>query len=455
MLRSWVAVLATVTLSAAAVAQPASLTAPGARSLASVDVLQLSPLNNDALLAEADAQALARTAPGPLKFAAPRMVTVAPEARGTWETLTDGRRVWRLVVSSPGAYSLNFGFSRYRLPEGAKLWIYPAGEVPEYRPFTHEDNEAHGELWTPIVPGDEAVIEVEFPQMKQGETPDFDLALGQVGHAFRPVLLSPREKSAMGVSKQSGSCNVDVVCPEGDGFRDIIRSSGGYTRSGVDICSGAAVNNTAQDGRPLFLTANHCGNSSGNAPSVVVYWNYQNSTCRTPGSAASGGPGDGPRSQFNSGTSLLGSAGASDWAILEFDDPIVPEAVVYLSGWDRRDAAPTSAIAIHHPGVEEKRISFENDPTSITTYLDDDPVANGTHIRVEDWDVGTTEGGSSGSPLYNTDKRIVGQLHGGFASCTSQTPDWYGRLYRSMNDGLAAVLDPTNSGMEVLDGKEA
>jgi hypothetical protein len=31
------------------------------------------------------------------------------------------------------------------------------------------------------------------------------------------------------------------------------------------------------------LTANHCGVTAANDQSVVIYWNYENGTCRTPG----------------------------------------------------------------------------------------------------------------------------------------------------------------------------
>lgn len=419
--------------------------------LSSVDEVTLPRVDNAAMQAQ---YSLAReTEPAPLRFAEPIELSLTSALRGTWEKVDD-EHVWRLVVSSPDAYSINFGFSRFHLPEGAAMWIYGAGEDAKYRPFTAADNEEHGELWTPIIPGDRAVIEVVVPDVKGGPA-EHELELGQVNHAFLPILLSDQEKAELGVSKQlSGACNVDVVCPEGDGYRDIIRSVGAYTRSGVNICSGAAINNTADDRRPLFLTADHCGNNEDNAASVVVYWNYENSTCRTPGSEESGGPGDGSRDQFNSGTTFLGGSSTSDWAMLEFDDPILPTAQVYLAGWDRRDIAPESAIAIHHPRVQEKRISFENDETSLAAYLGG-PGSGDTHIRTADWDLGTTEGGSSGSPLFNPNKHIVGQLHGGYAACENDEPDWYGRLHRSMELGLEEILDPGETGAETVDGVEA
>lgn len=435
-------------LGAAVHAQPAS---QAGAPLPAPDVLALPALDNAALVRAAEGAR--RAGPAPVRFAEPVEVSVEPAERGTWTGLPDGSRVWRLVVASPGAYSLSFGFTRFRLPEGASLWIYAEGEAPEYRPFTAADNERHGQLWTPIVPGDRAVVEVNLPPTKLGRASGLDLKLERVNHAFRPTLLIAREKASRG-GAASGACNVDVVCPQGDDYRDIIRSVGAYTVGGVDFCSGAAINTTAADDRPLFLTANHCGVGEGNAAQVVVYWNYQNSTCRAPGSFASGEPGDGSRAQFNAGTISRGSGPVSDWSVLEFDDPILPTAGVFLAGWDRRDLAPTSAVTIHHPSVQEKRISFENQATTITTYSSNASTPTGTHIRVADWDLGTTEGGSSGSPLFNSDRRIVGQLHGGAAACGNDQPDWYGRLFRSMNDGLAAVLDPAGTGAPFVDGKD-
>lgn len=423
----------------------------GARPLAEVERLALPPMDNAALLMREEAareEAQAAGTPRPLHFAEPVDLALSPHDAGTWETLADGSRAWRLVVASPGAHSLNVGFSRFRLPEGAALWLYAPGEAPPFRAFTAADNAEHGELWTPLVPGDEMVIELDLPKAKPGHEPAFELEVGRVSHAFRPF-------GQAGGPEKSGSCNVDVVCPEGDLYRDIIRSVGAFTISGTRYCSGAAVNNTAQDGTPYFLTAHHCNIRAHNQQSVVIYWNYENSTCRPPGSPASGGPGDGTWTEFSSGTILRGSGSASDWALVETVQPIPDEYGVYLAGWDRRDQATSSAVAIHHPGVEEKRISFDYDPTVVTDYGDTVPKPSGTHIRVIDWDLGTTEGGSSGSPLFSPEKRIVGQLHGGYAACSNNSSDWYGRVYHNMITGLATWLDPGSTGLEVLDGMES
>jgi hypothetical protein len=199
------------------------------------------------------------------------------------------------------------------------------------------------------------------------------------------------------------------------------------------------------------MTAQHCGINSGNAGSLVVYWNYENSWCRPPGSPESGGAGDGTLSDFQSGSFFRTSNSSSDFTLVELDDDPNPDHNVGFAGWDATGADAQWAVGIHHPNTDEKRISFEYDPTTTTSYLGNSVPGNGTHVRVTDWDLGTTEPGSSGSPLFNQDHRAIGQLHGGYASCTSQTSDWYGKFSYSWTHGLSSWLDPGNTGLLVTD----
>ncbi len=425
-------------------AQPAQ-SAQGAQPLIQVDVMMMPPVDNQELLERDKSRP---TTGVPLRFAEPLKADVSPSEQGTWETLKDGSWLWRLRIVSPGALSINLGFIRYRMPPGGSLFLYTPDYGSIIGPFTEADNEEHGQLWTPLLPGDEIVVEVALPA---AEVSKLELVLSSVNHGYLDF---------EGLGNKSGSCNVDVVCSQGDAWRDEIRSVAAYTISGIDTCSGALVNNTAQDRTPYFLTADHCGITSGNAPSVVVYWNYENSTCRTPGSPASGLPGDGSRAQFNSGAIFRAGYSPSDFTLVELDDPTDTAFNVHYAGWDNTSGDSSSAVTIHHPGVEEKRISFENDPTTTTSYAGTSIPGDGSHIRVIDWDLGTTEPGSSGSPLFNQDQRIVGQLHGGGAACGNDLSDWYGRFSVSWNGGgtsptrLKDWLDPGDTGVTVLDGTD-
>lgn len=422
------------------------------RSQASADVLPLEAVaftevervNLDEVIKEDLQREVEGLAP---RFAIPTVVDITPANHGTWEDLDGERLLWRLRVRGFGAKNLNLGFGSYRMPAGGELWIYSSDLRHVVRPFTSADNETHGELWTPVVATDELVVEVVIPRRVVDE---LQLKLVQIGYGYRGFKSTPPSPS-------SGSCNYDVICPEGDNWRLDIPSVGVISLGGGTFCTGYMVNNARTDLAPYFMTAFHCGVNSGNASSLVVYWNYDNTTCRVPGSTASGGPGDGLLNQFNTGSFFRAEYSPSDVTLVLLDDDPDPAFDVSFAGWDNSGAEATTAIAIHHPNTDEKRISFEFESTTTTSYLGEAIPGDGTHVRIIDWDLGTTEPGSSGSPVFDQDHRVIGQLHGGFASCTSQTSDWYGRFSVSWTGGgtnatrLSNWLDPDNTGVTFVD----
>lgn len=419
-----------------AVEGPVALEFPVAKA-ASLPTLVADPVDVEAARSEDRDREDLGLAP---RFALPQAVSISPENAGVWEELDSRFLLWRHRISAPGALSVNLGFSAFRLPKGARLTIHPADATgPDdprgVRTFTDRDNEAHGELWTPVILGDEIVIELVLPAESRH---DYGLELASINRGYRFF----GEDLADLLRDKSGACNVDVICPEGDDWRAEVASVGVISTGGSTFCTGFMVNNTAQDGTPYFMTANHCGINVGNAPSLVVYWNFQSPVC--------GQQGGGSLADFQTGSTWLAGNSTSDFTLVEMDDPVDPEHAVAFAGWNNASVDPQQAIAIHHPNTDEKSISFEFDPTSTTSYLSNAVPGNGTHIRVTDWDVGTTEPGSSGSPLFDENHRVVGQLHGGYAACGNNSSDWYGRFSVSW-PALAPYLDPTGSGTAVLD----
>src|SRR5690606_19914610 len=120
----------------------------------------------------------------------------------------------------------------------------------------------------------------------------------------------------------------------------------------------------------------------------------------------------------------LAESAKSDFALVRLNQQPDPAWNVNYAGWDNSGVDATTAVALHHPSTDEKSISFDFDGTTVTNYLGEDVDSSYTHVRVSDWDVGTTEPGSSGSPLFDQNHRVIGQLHGGYASCSSKTSDW-------------------------------
>lgn len=382
----------------------------------------------------------------PPRFAVPHTVNITPDNDGTWEQLDEDTSLWRLRISSENAVSINLGFTQYDMPDGAYLFLSTADHSFTIRPFTSADNAPHGELWTPPIPGDELVIELTIPDAVRDE---LTLELGSINLGYRGF----HEMSAI----LSGSCNVDVVCPEGDDWQNEIPSVAVISTGGSTFCTGFMVNNVRNDLTPYFMTAQHCGITSSNAASLVTFWNFENSYCRPPGEPGSGGTGDGSLDQFNTGSTHRAAYGPSDVTLVELSQDPEPDWFISYSGWDATGEDADWAVGIHHPSTNEKRISFQWYPTTTTSYLGEAVPGDGTHVRITDWDLGTTEPGSSGSPLYNQDHRVIGQLHGGYASCTSNTSDWYGKFSVSFhgggspNNSLKYWLDPDDTGLLVTD----
>ncbi|KAA3640257.1 MAG: hypothetical protein DWP95_08940, partial [Proteobacteria bacterium] len=402
---------------------------------------------------------------GPLKYAVVTTVndiynSKQDRSKVSWQKNTAGQMEYTLRLSADNATSINVGMTDFFLPPSAELWIYNDDKSLLRGPYNDRYNPKNGHFWIGDVPGDHANLTFTVKHQEQSY---LSFNINQVARGFYEYWKSPADNGL-----KSGSCNVDVACPEGDDWRPEISSVGQYSfqvpGEGGYVCTGQLINNTTQDSTPYFLTASHCGYTDSTssdqdsvAASVNIIWNYESQTCRTPGSGSSGTPiNKGTFNQRQSGATLVAHNPTSDFALLLLNQTPSTSFDLHYSGWDRHNTSFNSGITIHHPAGHAKRISFENDPLKITGYLQTSG-GGSTHLRVVDWDLGTTEGGSSGSGLWNSNYHLVGQLHGGYAACGNNSSDWYGRFYYSWDKGNSAQsrlkdwLDPNNSQQMTLD----
>jgi hypothetical protein len=418
--------------------------------LTQVAQLELEPIDRTALLAEDEA----RAKPAPLRVGVVEAVSLSPETAGSWEDLGIGGRLWRLRVASPAATELSFGFSRFRLPPGASLHIVSESEEGFFQgPYTAADNAAHGELWTAMVPGERAFVELFVPAAAEFAP---ELQLAAVSRGYRQLLAPPKFRG------DQGSCNIDVICPDGDEWRDEIRAIARYTF--VDgaltyLCTGNLVRDVPGTLTPYFLTAAHCGVTDSNDQSVVVYWNFESAACGDldgfPGSWADNQSG----AVFRAARGGPPSYGDNDMRLLELEETPDASFNVYYAGWDARTAiTPQGGVCIHHPSGEAKAIAFNDDALTITSSCIGSSSSN-THWEVDNYEEGTTEQGSSGAGLWDPDThRIVGYLSGGSASCANPAGyDCFGRFAIGWNGASASArlkdwLDPGNTGTLFVDG---
>lgn len=376
---------------------------------------------------------------GPWRFGKEFKTSLSTQNSGVWQDLNNGERLWLLELESSGALSMNIIFDEFVMVPGDQLFIYSEDRKDVLGPLTYLNNKEWKGLATLPIQGDKIIVELRqrHPLLAKQSR----LTIGQVTHGYRDIFGYAKRIYEKGLG-DSGPCNNNVICPEGDPWRCEISSVAIIVVNGSGSCTGTVLNNHSQDERPLFLSANHCGT---NVTNWVFRFNWDSPTC-TPTQ-------NGPTNQSVSGATLLSNSAGSDFALMELSSNIPASYNVYYSGWDATGDTPTNQTAIHHPSADVKKISFDNQSAQQATW------GGAACWRILNWEDGTTEPGSSGSGLWDQDHHLIGQLYGGTASCGNNIDDYYGRLSVSWDGGGAAnnrvkdYLDPNNTGVKILDGK--
>ena len=382
------------------------------------------------------------------KYAYKYDVEYAITNSGKWDNLDDGRRVWRFSIRSEGAYSLGLEFSKFNIPVGGKVFVYNNSSNTFLGAFTNENNKKSGRFSIAPLKGDHLILQYIEPV-----NVDYlaEMEISGVLHDYKNIfnLLAGKESS----TKASGSCNVDINCEEGEDWQiekksvchiSYVQNGSGYVASGV------LMNNTNQDAKPYLLTAFHVMHEQSIADGALFYFNYENSICN--GNDAS-------RTQSISGATLRSTTSKLDFSLLELSVSPPASYNPYYAGWDRSGRIPAYTYCIHHPSGDAKKISFDNDSPVTATYSDGRyTFDDNTSWQIINWEFGTTEGGSSGSPLFDENHRVIGDLTGGDANCESSVNDYYAKFsaswanYSSNNEQLKYWLDPLSLGVETLDG---
>jgi len=352
--------------------------------------------------------------------------------------------VRKLAVGMENALSMAFYFEQFHIPVGAALFIVSEGETAG--PFTHENAWSNGDFQTRHIRG--RFMEVHyFEEVTVRERPV--LRLSVVTTAFR---------AAHDGNQNAGTCNINSVCVAKNNecnkkckateygcsvectYIDQDPNKGQWAGSDWDpqirgtvavgrnyasrYCSGSFINN--KDGKQYVLTAAHCGPAGAD----IIQMNFANPDCASDDDEA------GPTEYVAGDLKTLARDTSIDNELIEVGEAIPDDWEVYLNGYEAgdKDKPATGAVGIHHPSGANKKISFFADKLTLASWSGSSTL---NHWKVEEWTVSTTEPGSSGSPLFRHDtKRIVGQLHGGSASCPAKNGyDVYGAVWAGYNTG--------------------
>ena len=377
----------------------------------------------------------------PWRFGFNNQTNINISNSGTWTNLPNGDRIWQLVVVCKNALTINLTFSQTTIPSGNELYVYNPSKDFILGKFT-ASHLYNGELGTELVPGEKTIIEYFVP--KGSSIGNVNICT--VTHGYRTP-----DEFLLKAFGGSGACNVNVNCPEGAAWTQQRNSVVMLVSGSNGFCTGALINNTLNDGKPYVLTANHCYS---NPATWIFRFQWESTSCINPSTS--------PTFQSLSGAVLRAQGTPSDFCLVEITGGLVngtvPAAYTpYFSGWDNTETISTSAVCIHHPSGDIKKIAIENNAL-ISTNFGGSP--SNSHWGVLSWDLGVTEPGSSGSPLFNQNRRIIGQLHGGASACgASVLSDEYGKVSVSWNPAgstssgqLKYWLDPNNTNASFIDG---
>ena len=391
-------------------------------------------------------------------------VDLNPANSGVWSTLPDGTKLWQLNLQAKGAIALMLYYRDFYIPEGGKLFIYNAEKTQILGAYTQRTNPAGGRFASEFVAGDD--ITLEYAAAPDGAMPRIDIEA--VGYGYNHLSV---DDGLVNLRASAGPCEVNVNCDEGDAWQNQKKGVCKMTQrigNSAYVCTASLVNNTAQDLKPYILTAQHCSCDSKNVPATaedMKQWtftfHYELESCDNNSKPVV--------SKTIVGCTKVAETklnGQSDGLLLLVNTPIPADYNVYYNGWDRRNTPAQSGVSIHHPQGSYKKISTFTSPAIHYTF-DDGENRSDTNAH---WNVtfsetsngfGVTEDGSSGSPLFNENKLIVGTLSGGNSSCSYREGlNLYGKVSYHWNKYAGADstrfdiwLDPTRSGVEYLSGR--
>lgn len=384
---------------------------------------------------------------GGLQFAHAFKTQLTPLNCGESKILNDGSKLWRVKIRSTEALSINLIFDKFHLEGDSKLFIYSPDYSTILGAYTKENNRLDSILATTPIGGDEVIVEYIEEDGATGE-----ISIGQVNHGFRDFRAFP----SFGLAAE---CNADVSCQDvPDGSRRCVAL---MIVNGTNMCSGSLINNTQEDGTPYFLTAAHCFSLTSDtlsasylASTCLYFFNYETPYCL-------------PNVQGSLEMSLSGSTvrailSTNDMILMKLDEKPPVEYNTYYAGWNISPSIEGTVYTVHHPRGDVKKFARSLSAPIPTTFNNSDiNLTTNVHWIVSGWEKGVTEGGSSGSPLFDSDNRIIGALTGGYepSGCDLKSRDAFYRINtawkgRNENRSLYNWLDPTQSEKTVLNGLE-
>jgi lysyl endopeptidase len=388
------------------------------------------------------------------QFSTSISIDISTENAGTWTKISPSRSVWRLAIFAKDAKGLLLFFKNSSIPQGARLYAYNANNQQLMGAYTSKSITPEGNLLIGIIHGETVNLEYEI---EDSANPESALHLERVDYVYKNQA-NPAGVLDFGNAK---ACNVNINCPSAANWQTQKR---GVARilmvfaGGSAWCSGSLIANTAGSSDPYLLSAQHCEILIPN-PDFSLWrfdFDYESADCNNPSTEPT------PKSVI--GCTKVAARMESDMLLLKLN-PIPTSYNVWYNGWNRADAVSGTTTFIHHPVGDIKKFSADMDAPSVHNQTINWGAQFGTSAINTHWKVipetGIYEPGSSGCPLFDANKRIIGQLHGGNTQANNPCvilSSFFGRFSLSWNAGTTPAtrlndwLDPQSTGILIQDG---
>lgn len=239
-------------------------------------------------------------------------------------------------------------------------------------------------------------------------------------------------------------------------------SNGDLITCSCTLLRKAFTNNDDNQQENIFITSRHCivqkainpsngsnnANDIANAKFIFNYSNADGATTSPIGCKVS-------RYVITGGATVLDVDFIDDIAVLKLNNPIPPHFKPFYSGWTAgQQIIASNWFNIHHPSGDIKKINQTQTPFAQELLIP-------PRYTVQ-WVNGRTEGGSSGSGLFNFNRRLIGVLSGeilpGTGCFGSQTAN-FGKFkdfwFNIGNTATRNALNPNNViGLTGVEGGE-
>ena len=370
---------------------------------------------------------------------------------GLWTNVDKGR-VWSVAIQSNNSCSLTLHFIEFNLPKEGYMYIVNEDKTIIYGPVMSDNTPNEGIFLTDVIPGKSIRVCIFEPASAYGKT---SMKIDKIycGYKNQPFINNEQQLNLRG-------CDNEIACDnnfqkESYGVACIVYSLGNH----LFYSTGFLVMATDLSFKPYLQTAYHTMDIIGDgyfsdAERIAVQngtfkFNYKYSSC--------GGSTLATTDIYN-GATIRAYSSTTDFGLLELSSTVSNNSALTWLGWDRSSSVPTSGTAIHHPLGSTMKISYEYDLFS-TSDLNGNGIYNYWLVNFDD---GVVKHGSSGSPILNQNKRVVGQLCGNdqydenLSYCVQKRAQ-YGKFHLSWtggghnNDRLSNWLDPIGTNQTTIE----